>query len=106
MATTAISAERSVPRYTSYPTTPNFVSSIRARTFATWLDALPKSDVLSLYVHVPFCQEICLYCGCHTKATRQLEPIENYIQRLTREIKLLGGHTGRRQIAQLHWGGG
>jgi oxygen-independent coproporphyrinogen III oxidase len=106
MAKTTIFAERSVPRYTSYPTAPNFGGSIRANIYASWLDTLSKSDVLSLYVHVPFCQKICLYCGCHTKATLRSQPVEDYLERLITEIALLRDHTGRRQIARLHWGGG
>jgi oxygen-independent coproporphyrinogen-3 oxidase len=95
-----------VPRYTSYPTAPHFSPTIQASTYALWLDALPRSESLSLYLHVPFCEKICLYCGCHTKATRRSEPIEAYVDKLIREISLIGDHTGRRPIAHLHWGGG
>jgi oxygen-independent coproporphyrinogen-3 oxidase len=106
MAKKVVFAERAVPRYTSYPTAPHFGPSIQASAYASWLDALPKSDPLSLYLHVPFCEKICLYCGCHTKATRQSEPIEAYVERLIREINLVADHTGRRRITHLHWGGG
>jgi oxygen-independent coproporphyrinogen-3 oxidase len=101
-----ISAERAVPRYTSYPTAPHFVPSIGASTYTSWLDDLSKSDSVSLYLHVPFCEKICLYCGCNTKATRRLEPIEAYADRLAREINLVADHTGCRRIVHLHWGGG
>src|SRR5512139_662429 len=85
------SAERAVPRYTSYPTAPHFVP-MGAGTYASWLDELTGPDTVSLYLHVPFCVEICLYCGCHTKATRRSEPVEAYAERLVREIKLVGVH--------------
>jgi oxygen-independent coproporphyrinogen-3 oxidase len=98
--------ERAVPRYTSYPTAPHFGPSIGASNYASWLDGLSKSDTLSLYLHVPFCEKLCLYCGCNTKATRRVEPIEAYAERLVREINLVAGHTGCRRIVHIHWGGG
>ena len=100
------SVERTVPRYTSYPTAPHFLSSIGAGTYASWLDALSGTDTVSLYVHVPFCEQLCLYCGCHTKATRRSEPVEAYARRLAGEIELVSKHTGGRRVVHLHWGGG
>lgn len=100
------SAERTVPRYTSYPTAPHFVPSIGAGTYASWLDEVSGPDTVSLYIHVPFCEQMCLYCGCHTKATRQLEPVEAYAGRLVDEIGLIAGRTGCRRVVHLHWGGG
>ena len=101
-----ISGERVVPRYTSYPTAPHFAASIGADTYASWLDDLPKSDTLSLYLHVPFCEKICLYCGCNTKTVRRFEPIDAYVERLSQEIDLVADRTGCRRIVHLHWGGG
>ncbi|HZP70434.1 MAG TPA: oxygen-independent coproporphyrinogen III oxidase [Pseudolabrys sp.] len=100
------SAERTVPRYTSYPTAPHFVSSIGAAAYAAWLGELSRPDTVSLYIHIPFCRQMCLYCGCHTRATRRAEPVEAYAGRLVREIKLLAGHAGCRRVVHLHWGGG
>jgi oxygen-independent coproporphyrinogen-3 oxidase len=100
------SAELAAPRYTSYPTAPHFAASIDADTYASWLDDLAKSDALSLYLHVPFCEKICLYCGCHTKAVRRVEPIDAYVERLSTEINLVADRTGCRRIVHLHWGGG
>ncbi len=99
-------AERNVPRYTSYPTAPNFTAAVGAETYAEWLDALPEAETLSLYIHVPYCTHMCLFCGCRTKAVRQSGPIERYAKRLIDEIKLLGAAVGRRKIVHLHWGGG
>jgi len=99
-------AERTVPRYTSYPTAPHFVPSIGASTYASWLDDLSGSDTVSLYLHVPFCEKMCLYCGCHTKATRRFQPIETYAERLVKEIKLVAGHAEGRRVVHIHWGGG
>ena len=106
LAKDVLSAERTVPRYTSYPTAPHFVPSIGSATYASWLEDLSKSDTLSLYLHVPFCEKICLYCGCHTKATRRSEPVEFYAERLVQEINLISNHVECRQIVHLHWGGG
>lgn len=99
-------AERTVPRYTSYPTAPHFNSAVGPSTYACWLESLPTESSFSLYLHVPFCQTLCRYCGCHTKAVRRREPIETYAEQLLGEINLVGAHTGCRRVARLHWGGG
>jgi oxygen-independent coproporphyrinogen-3 oxidase len=98
--------ERAVPRYTSYPTAPNFSAAVDANVYRSWLDGLPGEATLSLYLHVPFCRELCHYCGCHTKATLRDEPIEAYAQRLVEEIALVANHAGRRKVTHIHWGGG
>jgi oxygen-independent coproporphyrinogen-3 oxidase len=98
-------AERSVPRYTSYPTAPHFTPAVNADVYRDWLLALPRDATLSLYIHVPFCTELCHYCGCNTKAVRKREPVEAYAARLLQEIMLFEGLRGRR-LTHLHWGGG
>ena len=99
-------AERSAPRYTSYPTAPHFSADVNAVTGAGWLDALPADSTLSLYLHVPFCTAICNYCGCHTKAVRRAEPIDSYTATLEDEIALLSRATVARRVTHIHWGGG
>ena len=99
-------AERTVPRYTSYPTAPHFGSSVGPSTYSSWLESLPENDTLSLYLHVPFCQKLCLYCGCNTKAVRRSEPIVAFARLLINEIRLVAERTGSRRIVHLHWGGG
>jgi len=99
-------AERNVPRYTSYPTAPHFSAAVGAKTYAAWLAELPEASTLSLYLHVPYCRELCLYCGCTTKAVRRHAPVEAYAERLKQEIDLLGAAIGGRRVAHLHWGGG
>ena len=98
-------AERNVPRYTSYPTAPHFSAAIGAETYGDWLAALPLDATLSVYLHVPFCTELCHYCGCNTRAVRKREPVETYAERLADEIALLDGLHGRK-LTHLHWGGG
>ncbi|HTQ71315.1 MAG TPA: oxygen-independent coproporphyrinogen III oxidase [Acidocella sp.] len=96
-----------VPRYTSYPTAPHFHAGIGVAAYAQWLTALPPEAGLSLYIHVPFCDRLCLYCGCHTSVAHQERPKRAYARALAREIELLAAHLGRRaHVTQVHWGGG
>jgi oxygen-independent coproporphyrinogen-3 oxidase len=99
-------AERSAPRYTSYPTAPHFSKSIGDAEMRTWLASLDPSASLSLYLHVPFCASICAYCGCHTKAVRQEAPLDLYAQTLKSEIALTAQATRARRVTSIHWGGG
>jgi len=99
-------AER-LPRYTSYPTANHFTATVTAGDYAAWLSALPEDSVLSLYLHVTFCESLCWYCACATRATRRHAPIAAYLQRLEAEIidiaaRLPAGH----RVQHLHWGGG
>jgi oxygen-independent coproporphyrinogen-3 oxidase len=99
-------AERSAPRYTSYPTAPHFSNEIGAEDTRRWLAALSPNSHLSLYIHVPFCPAICSYCGCHTKALRQDAPLTAYKETLLREIELVAAATKARRVTSIHWGGG
>jgi oxygen-independent coproporphyrinogen-3 oxidase len=99
-------AERQVPRYTSYPTAPHFSAEVGPLAYAAWLAQIPPSVPLSLYFHVPFCRDLCLYCGCHTKAIRKRDPLDGYIERLQEEIVLVADCLRARKISHLHWGGG
>lgn len=105
MSVTAL-AERNVPRYTSYPTAPHFTADVGPSVYAAWLAAIPADATLSLYIHVPYCTEICRYCGCHTKATRRAEPLDAYADALLDEIGLVAAATMARGVVHLHWGGG
>jgi len=98
--------ERNVPRYTSYPTAPHFSAQVGAPTYAGWLRALPEDATLSLYLHVPYCTELCHYCGCNTKATHQRVPVVRYAEHLLQEFRLVAALSGRRRVTHLHWGGG
>ncbi len=61
---------RRAPRYTSYPTALQFTPAIGPAQARDWLGALPRTEPLSLYLHVPFCAEICWYCACNMKLAR------------------------------------
>jgi oxygen-independent coproporphyrinogen-3 oxidase len=100
-------AERNLPRYTSYPTAPHFTAAVTGATHADWLAAVGAADQpLSLYLHVPFCRDICWYCGCNTKAARRREPVADYVTTLRAEIALVGAVLGKSPVRRLHWGGG
>ena len=71
--------DRRIPRYTSYPTAVQFGAQVDARSYRRWLAALPNEAPVSIYIHVPFCAELCLYCGCHTTVARRYEPIAAYV---------------------------
>ncbi|QKV17491.1 oxygen-independent coproporphyrinogen III oxidase [Oricola thermophila] len=96
-----------VPRYTSYPTAPHFsapdgLSIARAR-----LERLPADEPVSLYLHVPFCDRLCWFCGCHTKHTLKYAPVEAYVGALLEEMATVRELAGRRfRLAHLHLGGG
>lgn len=102
--------DRPGPRYTSYPTAPQFRSdfgeeALRAAAAASNGDPIPRR--LSLYVHVPFCMSPCFYCGCNRIITRDLARGETYLVRLYREIALVAELFDRdREVIQLHLGGG
>lgn len=98
---------RNVPRYTSYPTAPHFSNAVGSEDYARWLSALPTREPVSLYLHVPYCRELCWYCGCNMKLANRDAPVAQYAQTLTREIGLLADHLpARMDISHLHWGGG
>src|SRR5262245_14639270 len=96
-----------VPRYTSYPTAPNFRSDISADTYASWLAELDPAAAISAYIHVPFCRSLCWYCGCNMSVARSNRPISDYVDWLIEEIRLVGLHVGQPlTIGALHFGGG
>ncbi len=99
-------AEKAVPRYTSYPTAPHFSDAVGPQQYAAWLAGLPAETRLSLYLHVPYCREICTYCGCHTRATKRNEPLDAYAETLSREIDLVGKGSPAKKVIHVHWGGG
>jgi len=100
-------ATRAVPRYTSYPTAPHFSEAVDDRAYQGWLAELDPAQPISLYLHVPFCRELCWYCGCNMKLARRDAPLEHYADVLEREIRLVAQRLpGRFAISHLHWGGG
>lgn len=96
-----------VPRYTSYPTAPHFHGDIDDRTCRRWLAELPRREALSLYVHVPFCDTLCWFCGCNTTVVNSYSPVSGYLDFLIREIDAVADVLrDRRRVTHLHFGGG
>lgn len=94
------------PRYTSYPTAPEWDDSFGQAEFVTALEEATDAP-LSLYFHLPFCQSLCLFCGCNTVITRKREVTGPYLDHLKQEIALVSAKVERaRPVKQLHWGGG
>ncbi|MDP2654235.1 MAG: oxygen-independent coproporphyrinogen III oxidase [Candidatus Omnitrophota bacterium] len=97
------------PRYTSYPTAPEWSDEVTPAVYAGKLAAFGQSEkTLSLYIHIPFCESMCYFCACMVAIRKQEEHYgDDYLKSLFREIDLIAGHIGRRKtIRQLHWGGG
>lgn len=101
--------DRPGPRYTSYPTAVEFSDRFGEREY---LDKLKESagavnDPISLYIHLPFCQARCSFCGCSVIITEKRYVAARYLEYLHRELEMVGARLGgRRRIVQYHWGGG
>lgn len=102
--------DRPGPRYTSYPTAPQFHSTFAlddylAAARQSNADVVPKA--LSLYIHIPFCQSLCYYCACNKIITQKTHRAVEYLQYLKREITMQGAlFDSSRTLTQLHLGGG
>ncbi|MCS4534091.1 oxygen-independent coproporphyrinogen III oxidase [Neisseria montereyensis] len=98
------------PRYTSYPTADRFSSSFTEREYLQALGARQMGALnkpLSLYIHIPFCNTICYYCGCNKIITKDQSKADKYIEYLEKELALLAPYLcERRPLVQLHFGGG
>ncbi|MBH5391918.1 oxygen-independent coproporphyrinogen III oxidase [Bradyrhizobium diversitatis] len=96
-----------VPRYTSYPTAADFSADVGVKDHEVWLAGLGAGQAVSVYLHVPYCRKICLYCGCTTKMAVRDDVVGAYRRALETEIDLVAGLLGERpEILRLHWGGG
>jgi len=101
--------DRPGPRYTSYPTAPQFHDGFGATDYAAALEraAARPGDPLSLYLHIPFCEARCTYCGCSIVISPHRGPEERYLQSVEAELEMIAARLGgRRRLTQLHWGGG
>ncbi|MCG5539798.1 MULTISPECIES: oxygen-independent coproporphyrinogen III oxidase [unclassified Halorhodospira] len=98
------------PRYTSYPTAPQFHEGFDAQAYAAAARATNEADQpnpLSVYVHVPFCRNVCFYCACNKIVTANYGRAQEYLEHVFREIELQAQLFGdHRRVEQLHLGGG
>ena len=100
------------PRYTSYPTVPYWEDS--SYSYEKWLDSVRTSFIesnstqgISLYIHLPFCESLCTFCGCHKHITKRHEMEDPYIQNVLKEWRLyLAVLPSRPRIKEIHLGGG
>ncbi len=101
--------DRPGPRYTSYPTAVEFHDRFTAKHYREHL-ALANAaaaEALSLYIHIPFCEERCSFCGCHVIITKHKDRAAHYLDYLFAEIDMLAkALPDRRRLVQYHWGGG
>lgn len=98
------------PRYTSYPTVPDWSADFGADDYGAALTeagASAPDTPLSLYVHLPFCRELCAYCGCNVVVGRDASYVARYLDAVDRELALAAERLGRRRrLCQVHLGGG
>lgn len=99
--------ERAVPRYTSYPTAAEFQGEFGSDAMASALDAVAAEEAISLYLHIPFCERICWYCGCNTGRTNRPARLSAYLEALLAEIDLVATRLdGRGRVRRIAFGGG
>ncbi|HRW15492.1 MAG: coproporphyrinogen dehydrogenase [Rhodobacteraceae bacterium] len=99
--------DRKVPRYLSYPTAAQFHEGIGAAQFDLWTEGLTPGSRVDLYVHIPFCPELCWFCACRTQGAPSARAVGGYLDALHREIELVGARMPAGvTVASIHWGGG
>lgn len=101
--------DQALPRYTSYPPANYFHTDFTGSDYKNGIiasnDWAPKA--ISLYLHIPFCPKLCLYCGCNTLITKKEDLIESYIVFIKKEIEMVSKMLNLdRTVTQIHWGGG
>lgn len=96
------------PRYTSYPTAPEWDDGFgETELRQAFAEAEERKAPLSLYIHLPFCRSLCLFCGCNVVISKDHGVAVPYVERVKREIGRTAGEISRgRAVHQMHWGGG
>lgn len=99
--------ERAVPRYTSFPTAAEFRPLEHGSVMDEALAAIPSGAQISLYVHIPYCNEICYYCACNTGRANKKKRLQSYINALMKEIEHVSKKiAGSINISRIAFGGG
>lgn len=95
------------PRYTSYPTAPEFSESFTQEDLKEYFKNQDSNRNLSLYVHLPFCRSACYFCGCNVIFTSKEDKKVRYLEYLQKELNILKQHLNTsREVTQMHFGGG
>ena len=95
------------PRYTSYPTAPEFGENFGYDNYIKELENRDLSRPLSLYLHLPFCRSACYFCGCNVIYTSKEDRKTRYMQYLQKELEILSKHLNTSApVLQMHFGGG
>lgn len=94
-----------LPRYTSYPPATEFGPLSDDRQ-AQWLARIPGHEPVSLYFHIPYCRQLCWFCGCFTSITHKYDRVRRYLGLLLQELAVVGKRTGRLKVSHIHFGGG
>ena len=97
---------KEAPRYTSYPSAHHF-GLMQATSYQKALQSLKPDQSVGLYLHVPFCEQMCYFCGCNTHITKRYSPVSTYVDSLVREIHMVGERLSfRPKVHSIHFGGG
>ena len=95
------------PRYTSYPTAPEFHTNFTQEDLIEKYKSQSDDRPLSLYIHIPFCRSACYFCGCNVIFTSKEDKKVRYIEYLKKELKILAQYLNtNRTVTQMHFGGG
>lgn len=96
------------PRYTSYPPATELTEAFNAKDFESAISiSNSRKTPLSLYLHIPFCESACYYCGCNTIISEKKEIAIPYVKHLVKEIQQTASLIDSdRKVVQMHWGGG
>ncbi len=95
------------PRYTSYPTAPQWTDAVDAEVYRNVLREHDGHKPIALYAHIPFCSHLCLYCACNVRITGKQSLVARYLAAIKKETDHVAAlFRDRPQLAQMHFGGG
>lgn len=98
---------RAVPRYTSFPTAAEFRETVGSSAYQAALETVAPGTPVSLYLHIPYCEQICWYCGCNTGAANKTSRLASYLEALHAEVDLIAARIGERvTLSRIAFGGG